>query len=205
MYDIYKDTKIQGDDYHNIHISPTRDTVIIGNKQSFIYSKGGVKLLQENLHEFRTYNCPKDSYLVLGNGIGNKIVALKILHSNAYKLFVGSFVAHTYNITMKRYSNYYIAQCEKEDFGYIWLSCCGNCENVSIDSEEELLLNQNNFIACHSDTRISNIGNEMLFDGPCTIMIQTQYKPCPSSNPTSIVENIIKSTNSNVRNKLRNI
>jgi uncharacterized protein (AIM24 family) len=205
MYDIYDDTKITGNDYNSIHITPSRDTVIKGNKRSFIYSKGNVKCLEENSDEFRTYNCPKHSYLVLGNTIGNKIVPLKILHNNSYKISIGSFVAHTYNISMKRYSNYYIAHSEKGDSGYIWLSCCGNCENISLDSNEDLLLNRNNFIACHSDTRISNIGQEMLFDGPCIIMIQTRHKSSPENSRTSIVENIIKSSTSNVRNKLRNI
>ena len=211
MYDIFVDTKITGDYYHNVHIKPKHDTKIVCKNKSYVYSKGNIALSYDDKEQCYYCLCEKNSHLVLGPGYGDTIIPLKITFGDKYRISVQSFVAHTENIEMTKCTEMpecYIANCQHGEFGYIWLSCCGNYNDISIKVNEEFTVNQNNFIACHDKTKYSILGHGIHFKGPCVVMIQTKGNNNLSNTDhkmSDIFQNIINYTNSNVRGKLRNI
>jgi hypothetical protein len=208
MYDIFVDTKIIGDYYHNVHIKPKQDITIVCKNRSYVYSKGNIALSYDDRDECYYCLCSKNSHLVIGPGFGDTIIPLKIALGDKYKLSIESFAAHTENIHMINQSDCYVAYCQNGDFGYIWLSCCGNYDDISIKSDEELTVSKNNFVACHDNTRYSTLEHGFHFKGPCVIMIQTKgVKTLTKTDHivSDTFKNIIKYTNSNVRGKLRNI
>jgi uncharacterized protein (AIM24 family) len=210
MYDIFVDTKITGDYYQNVHIKPKHDTKIVCKNISYVYSKGNIAISHDGTDEYYYCFCSKNSHLVLGPGYGNTIIPLKITFGDKYRLSVQSFVAHTENIKMTKCSSSecYIADCQDKDFGYIWLSCCGNYNNISIKINEEITVNQNNFITCHHGTKYSILGHGFHFKGPCIVMIQTKgFDNLTNTNHkmSDMFQNIINYKNYNVRGKLRNI
>ena len=61
MYDIFSDTKIVGNYHQNVHIEPKYETNILFKKQSFVYSKGKVKISKQNKEEICSCFCSANS------------------------------------------------------------------------------------------------------------------------------------------------
>lgn len=140
--------------------------------------------------------------LLLGANFINSIIVMKIYKNNDFRLSRYSYLASTDNIKIKFDTQMKgilgigqeegfilpVASCISGDYGYIWLSTFGSFERIEVPENDEIIVDNGMFLACHNRQQysIEKIGKSlfksffggegfgMKFTGPCTVFIQTK-------------------------------